>query len=137
MRISTENFYSIFFSELRPFWTYKFGQNERYYWKFVSAFPLKLLNRFSWNSVVMKDTKCRCAYPQEILINFFSRSFPVFDLRNLTKWKILLKHFVSATPLKPLNRIPWIVVVTKDLMCRWAYPQEILFQFFSGRNAPF
>ena len=37
---------------------------------------------------------------------------------------------VSATPLKPLNRISWNFVVMKDIMCRWAYLQEILIQFF-------
>ena len=37
---------------------------------------------------------------------------------------------VSATPLKPLNRILWKFVVMKDIMCRRAYPQEILIQFF-------
>ena len=68
MRISTENFYSFFFSELRPFWTYRFGQNERNYWKFVSATPLKPLNRISWNFVVMKDIMCRYAFLQEMLI---------------------------------------------------------------------
>ena len=53
----------------------------------VSATPLKPLNRISWNSVVMKDIMCRCAYPQEILIQFFSRSYSLFELRNLTKMK--------------------------------------------------
>ena len=37
---------------------------------------------------------------------------------------------VSATPLKPLNRISWNFVVMKDIMCRCAYPQEILIPFF-------
>ena len=37
---------------------------------------------------------------------------------------------VSATPLKLRNRIFWNFVVMKDIMCRWAYPQEILIQFF-------
>ena len=32
MRIFTGNFDSIFFSELRPFWTSKIDENERYYW---------------------------------------------------------------------------------------------------------
>ena len=33
----------------------------------VSATPLKLLNRISWNLVGSKDTICSCAYYQEIL----------------------------------------------------------------------
>ena len=37
---------------------------------------------------------------------------------------------VSVTPLKPLNRISWNFVVMKDIMCRCAYPQEILIHFF-------
>ena len=44
----------------------------------VSAPPLKLLNRISLNFVVMKDLMCRCAYPQEIFINFFSQSYALF-----------------------------------------------------------
>jgi hypothetical protein len=35
--------------------------------QFVSATPLKLLNRISWNLVDSKDTICSCAYYQEIL----------------------------------------------------------------------
>ena len=30
---------------------------------------------------------CRCAYTQEIVIQFFSRSYALFELRNLTKMK--------------------------------------------------
>jgi hypothetical protein len=36
--------------------------------QFVSATPLKLLNRISWNLVGSKDTICSCAYDQEMLI---------------------------------------------------------------------
>ena len=57
----------------------------------LSATPLKRLNRISWNFVDMKDIMCRCAYPQEIWFHFFSRSNALFELRNLPKWKILLK----------------------------------------------
>ena len=35
----------------------------------------------------MKDIPCRCAYPQEILIPFFSRSYALFEFRNLAKMK--------------------------------------------------
>ena len=38
--------------------------------QFVSATPLKLLNRISWNLVGSKDTICSCAYYQEILISW-------------------------------------------------------------------
>ena len=40
---------------------------------------------------------------------------------------------VSATPLKPLDRILWNFVVMKDIMCTCAYPQKILIPcFFSN-----
>ena len=40
---------------------------------------------------------------------------------------------VSATPLKSLNRITWNYVVVKEIMCKCAYPKEILIPyFFSG-----
>ena len=46
------------------------------------------------------------------------------------KWKILLKQFVSATPLKLLNRIFWNFVVMKDIMCSYAFLQEMLIWSF-------
>ena len=62
-------------------------------------------------------------YPS--VIHSVSQSFsPVFLLAQLT-------------PLKPLNRIWWNFVVMKDIICRYAYPQEILNQFFSRSNACF
>ena len=39
---------------------------------------------------------------------------------------------VSATPLKPLNRISWNFVVMKDWMCRYAFLQEMLIWSFWG-----
>ena len=48
------------------------------------------------------------------------------------KWKILLKQLVSATPLKLLNRIAWNFVVMKDIMCRYAFLQEMLIWSFWG-----
>ena len=107
----------------------KFGENERLYWKFVSATPLKPINTISWNYVVMKGIMWRCAYPQENLIQFFSQSYAFLNSEIWLKWNILLKQFVSATPLKPLNIITWNFVVIKDIMCRCPYPQEILMQF--------
>ena len=74
----------------------------------VSATPLKPLNRILLNFVVMRDIMCRCPYPQEIFIQFL-------NLEIWPKWKMPLKQFVSATPLKPLNRISWNFVVMKDI----------------------
>ena len=73
----------------------------------VGATPLKLLNRILWNfvHVVTENKMFRCAYPQEILIQFFIGVTPFFNLEIWPKWKILLKQFVSATSLKQLNRI--------------------------------
>ena len=85
----------------------------------VSATPLKRLNRISWNFVVMKDIMCRCAYPQEILILFFTLNYTLFELRNLTKMKNTAETVVSTTPLKQLNRIAWNFEVMKDIMCRY------------------
>ena len=42
----------------------------------------------------------------------------------------VLFFLFSATPLKPLNRISINFVVMKDIMCRYANPQDILVQFF-------
>ena len=104
----------------------------------VSATPLKSLNRITWNFVVMKDIMCRCAYPQEILIPLFFLWITLFlNFEIWRKWKILLKQLVSTTPLKPLNRISWNFVDMKDIMCRCAYPQEILIPFFSLSYALF
>ena len=104
----------------------------------VSATPLKPLNRISLNFAVMKDIMCRCAYSQEIMIQlFFLRITPFLNLKIWTYWKILLKQFVSATPLKQLNRISWNFVVMKDIPRRCAYPQEIMIQFFFSELHPF
>ena len=103
----------------------------------VSAIPPKPLNRISWNFAVIKDIMCRCTYPKEILIQFFSWSYALFELRNLAKMKDTTVFLVSATPLKSLNRITWNFVVMKDIMCRCAYPQEILIRFFFSDLRPF
>ena len=50
---------------------------------------------------------------------------------------ILLKQFVSGTPLKPFNRISWNFVVVKGIPCRCAYPREILIHFFFSELRPF
>ena len=64
--------------------------------------------------------------------HFFSRSYGLFELRNLAKMKDTPVFLVSATPLKPLNRISWNFVVMKDIMCRYAFLQEMLIWSFWG-----
>ena len=65
---------------------------------------------------------------------FFLGITPFLNLEIWPKWMILPTQFVSATPLKPLNRISWNFVVIKDIMCRCAYPQEILIQILKTLN---
>ena len=48
------------------------------------------------------------------------------------KWKILLKQLISTTPLKQLTRIAWNFEVMKDIMCRYAFLQEMLIWSFWG-----
>ena len=64
--------------------------------------------------------------------HFFLRVTPFLNFENWRKWKILLKQLVSTTPLKPLNRISWNFVVMKDIMCRYAFLQEMLIWSFWG-----
>ena len=54
--------------------------------QFVSATPLKLLNRISWNLVGSKDTICSCAYYQEILIAWILWELCPFELINFPKF---------------------------------------------------
>ena len=54
--------------------------------QFVSATPLKLLNRISWNLVGSKDTICSCAYYQEILISWILSELCPFEHRNFPKF---------------------------------------------------
>jgi hypothetical protein len=54
--------------------------------QFVSATPLKLLNRISWNLVDSKDTICICAYYEEILIAWILWELCPFELRNFPKF---------------------------------------------------
>lgn len=93
----------------------------------VSASLLEPLNRISRNFLVMKNIFCRCrtcAYIQDVLIHFFSWSYPLFEI--LPKLNILQKYFVPATRLKLFNRISWKVVVDKDIMCIYAHSQEVM-----------
>ena len=64
--------------------------------------------------------------------HFFSRSYALFELRNLAKMKDTTVCLVSTTPLKPLNRISWNFVVMKEIMCRYAFLQEMLIWSFLG-----
>ena len=64
--------------------------------------------------------------------HFFSRSYALFELRNLAKMKDTTVCLVSTTPLKLLNRISWNFVVMKDIMCRYALLQEMLIWSFWG-----
>ena len=63
---------------------------------------------------------------------FFLGFTPFLNLEIWPKWKILLKQLVSTTPLKLLNRIAWNFVVIKDIMCRYAFIQEMLIWSFWG-----
>ena len=64
--------------------------------------------------------------------HFFLGFTPFLNLEIWPKWKILLKQLVSTTPLKLLNRIAWNFVVMKDIMCRYAFIQEMLIWSFWG-----
>ena len=75
----------------------------------------------------MKKSKSR-----KFWLHFFSRSYALFELRNLAKKKYTTVFLVSATPPKSLNRISWNFVVMKDIMCRYAFLQEILIWSFWG-----
>ena len=83
---------------------------------------------------VVKGMMCRCAYYKELLIHFLLGIMPLLNVEIWPKLNILLKQFVSAIPLKPLNRILWNFVVMKDKLCKCAYLQEIFIYmvFFPG-----
>jgi hypothetical protein len=103
--------------------------------QFVSATPLKLLNRISWNLVGSKDTICSCAYYQEILISWICGSYTPLNLE--ISRNILLKQLVSTTPLKLQNRISWNLVGSKDTICSCAYYQKILIAWILWELCPF
>ena len=129
MCISTGNYDSIFFLWFTPFLNFEICRNERFYWNS----PLKPLSRISWNFVVMKDIMCRCANFVSI---FFLGVTSFLNLEIWPKWKILLKQFVSATPLIPLNRISWSFVVMKDIVCRYAFYRKCWFDPFKEQFIP-
>ena len=63
---------------------------------------------------------------------FFWEHCPFLNFEICRKWKILLKQLVSTTPLKLRNKIVWNFVVMKDIMCRYAFIQEMLIWSFWG-----
>ena len=54
--------------------------------QFVSATPLKLLNRISWNLVGSKDTIYSCSYYQEIVIAWILWELCPFELKYFPKY---------------------------------------------------
>ena len=73
-------------------------------------------------NVIIKETKLFIPHTTSC------GGYNVFDLS--VSQSISPVFLVSATPLKPLNRVSWNFVAIKDIMCRCAYPQEILIKFF-------
>ena len=102
----------------------------------VSPTPLKPLNRISFCSYEGHNVYMHIS-TGNFDLNFFLGVTTFLNLEIWSKWKILLKQFVSATPLKPLNGISWNFVVVKDIPCRCAYLLEILIQFFFPGVMPF
>jgi hypothetical protein len=92
--------------------------------QFLSATPLKLLNRISWNLVDSKDIIGSCAYYPEIWSPKFCGSNAPLNLK--ISPNILLKQLVSATPLQLLNRISWTFEGSKATICSCAYYEEML-----------
>ena len=68
---------------------------------------------------------CRFIYfRRKFLFTFFPGSYAPFELRNLTKIEFAIKQFVSATPLKLLNRTLWNFIVDKDIPSTCVYSQK-------------
>ena len=67
--------------------------------QFVSATPLKLLNRISWSMVGSKDTIYSCAYYQEIVITWILWELCPFELKNFPKFttEAACRHNSSKT----------------------------------------
>ena len=73
---------------------------------------------------------CECAYPQEIFIQFISRSNALFELINLAKMKDTTQNSLSAQLLEAPQQNFMKLCSYEGLNGRCAYPQEILIQFF-------
>ena len=80
----------------------------------------------------MKDI--RCAYPQEILIQFFFGITPFYNLEIWPKLKILLKEFVSTIYWNRSTEFCENFVVMKDKICRYAFLQKTMIWSFSRSN---
>ena len=93
MHIYRKFWFNFFFLGIAPFVNLEIWPKWKILLKqYVRATPLILLNRITWNFVVMKDLICWCAYLQEILIQFFFLGvMPLLNLEIWPKWKILLK----------------------------------------------
>ena len=94
------------------------------------------------------STKASPTHQRSLWLSLSLHPPPLKTIAFCLKWQIFIPHatscggyhvfdpsvspvfLVSATPLKPLNRISWNFVDMKDIMCRGAYPQEILIPFF-------
>ena len=91
-------------------------------------------------TIVLKVIFTQCWFYPFIPSNYDT---PRNELRRVNVFDPLVSQsdspvfLVSTTPLKPLNRISWNFVVMKDIMCRCAYPQEILIQFIFSELRPF
>lgn len=81
----------------------------------------------SQNFVVKKYLLCRCAYLKGI--HFFLGAMAIFNLER-TRLNILMKEFVTATPLLPLNRLYGNFVVMKEIRrtCKCAYTLKFGFR---------
>ena len=71
----------------------------------VSATPLKLLNRISWNLVGSKDTICSCAYYQEILWELFANTSVISLTETCTCVHVYIRIYVQESIIMSL--FPW------------------------------
>ena len=81
----------------------------------------------------MKNIPCRCAYTQEILIQFFSGNYAPFELRNLATFKYTIETVCQRNSSETAQQI--IVKLCSDEEC--AYTKEIPIQIFFGELCPF
>ena len=104
--------------------------------QFVSATPLKLLNRISWNLVGSKDTICSSAYYQEILIARILWELCPFELINFPKYtsEASCQHNSSETTEQNFS---WNLVGSMDTICSCAYYQDILIAWILLKLFPF
>ena len=79
-----------------------------------------------------------CIATENVDSILFTRSNAIFELRNLAKMKDTTRNSLSAQLLwNHSTELPENGVVMKDIICRCAYPQEILIKFFSSELRPF